>query len=109
MEYDAQLYENLSPKNSLAPLHVAAICNQPDCVNTLIEDHGADVNVVSKMHLTPLHFAASDGHIDVVKALLSYPQCDINIKASFLFYNTALGFAKWRGCENVVSLLEDIL
>ena len=99
--------EGKKQKNSLTPLHLAAICNQADCVKTLIEDYGADVNALSKEHLTPLHFAASDGHIDVVKALLSYPQCDITIKTTLWFYSTALDYAKWRGCKDVVSLLED--
>jgi hypothetical protein len=58
------------PESGLsAPLVVAAVSNQPEIVDLLV-DHGADVNAKGRWGGTALHWAAWRGSADAVDALI---------------------------------------
>jgi ankyrin repeat protein len=59
---------NAKNKNSLTPLHAAAMAGDRDTVALLI-NKGADVNAKSKDGLTPLHMASQQNHREVVELL----------------------------------------
>lgn len=54
----------------ITPLHLAAVGNAPDIVQTLLKQ-GSDVNMTDSRGLTPLHVAASNGFAEVVQELLN--------------------------------------
>ena len=62
------------------PLHLAAYCNHPDSVKTLVDVYKATINATDKFDRTALHHAAGYGFIDVVQVLVSNPQCDVTVR-----------------------------
>jgi Ankyrin repeats (many copies) len=67
------------PEGFGPPLMIAAVSNQPDLVDLLIE-HGADVNAKGKWGATALHLAAWRGSADAVDALIHHG-ADINARS----------------------------
>lgn len=62
-----------------SPLMLAAVSNQPDLVDVLV-DSGADVNAKGRWGATPLHWACWRGSADAVDALL-HRGADVNAKS----------------------------
>lgn len=59
-------------RRGLRPLHYAVFENDLECVRLLIEDFGADVNVIDEAGYSPLHLAAKYGFIDIMHILIDH-------------------------------------
>ena len=63
---------NASIRCGLRPLHYAVFENDIECVRLLIEDYGADVNVLDEAGYSPLHLASKYGFIDIMHILIEH-------------------------------------
>lgn len=72
-----QVNINGAVRRGLRPLHYAVFENDLECVRLLIEDYGADVNVLDDAGYSPLHLAAKYGFIDIMHLLIDHG-CLIN-------------------------------
>lgn len=61
---------NMTPRNALTPLHIAANCGHILAAELLIQ-HGADINKQDHQGHTPLHSAVVEGQTEIVSLLLS--------------------------------------
>ena len=59
-------------RRGLRPLHYAVFENDLECVRLLIEEHGADVNVIDEAGYSPLHLAAKYGFLDIMHILVDH-------------------------------------
>ena len=85
-----------------APLHFAAQHNHVEAAQVLLNEGGADPNVVTDARNAPLHLAAEQGHVDMTALLLrSRAEVDATTVSSW----TALHWAASRGRREVVELL----
>ncbi|KAI8746561.1 ankyrin repeat and KH domain-containing protein 1 [Biomphalaria glabrata] len=91
---------NRRSKHGWTALHVAALDNQYDCAETLLE-YGADVNIMCDGR-TPLHRAVRN--VSLVKLFL---ESHANVNAEDSYGNTPLMLTlkKWGYLKNVVKLL----
>ena len=64
-----------------SPLHWAATFGTPEVVRVLVENWGADVNVVNANGETPLHESVSRGQAEISNILL-LNGADMNIQAN---------------------------
>ncbi|CAF0827236.1 unnamed protein product [Rotaria sp. Silwood1] len=67
-----QLNINGAVRRGLRPLHYAVFENDFECVRLLIEDYGADVNILDEAGYSPLHLAAKYGFIDIMHILIDH-------------------------------------
>ncbi|MGE3954250.1 MAG: ankyrin repeat domain-containing protein [Parachlamydiales bacterium] len=102
---------SLSPKekgvNALdeegrSPLSKAAFAGDLESVKRLIEEEGADVNLVNSGGFTALHLAAHQGHTEVLGYLLDK---GADVKQKTEAGCSALHFAAGNGREEIVSTL----
>ncbi|KAJ8910026.1 hypothetical protein NQ315_003456 [Exocentrus adspersus] len=83
-------------------LHAACRLNNLDMVEYLVEEAGADVNILDENQCTPLHAAAHEGNLDIVQFLVEN-DCEMNIVNSA--GDTAFHDAAMRGFMKVVAFL----
>ena len=56
----------------MSALHYAAFNDRPNITKILLEEYGADVDIVNNAKNTALHLAAAKGHVAVAQILLDY-------------------------------------
>lgn len=100
---DGKRMWRMVPKNSFAPLHIAAERGYLEAAELLIE-YGADVNKQTPQGETPLHSAASEGQAEVASLLLS-KGADPTIKNRKK--KTPLDLALKAGKEDVVAVIRE--
>lgn len=67
-----QVNVNQCIRRGLRPLHYAVFENDFECVRILIEEFGADVNVLDEAGYSPLHLASKYGFIDIIHILIDH-------------------------------------
>ena len=83
-------------------LHLAAAAGHLSTIQ-LLQERGAQPDILDSSRNLPLHFAAWDGHVQVVEMLLS----DSNIDTQGYLGRTILCISALRGHETLVRLLLD--
>lgn len=63
----------------MSALHYAAFNDRPNIIKILLDEYGADVDIVNNAKNTALHLAAAKGHVAVAQILLDY-QASIHAK-----------------------------
>lgn len=62
---------DIMTKDSIGPLHMAALGGQPDVIEYLaIQSQVQTVDIMTRNRVTPLHFAALNGHLEAIKTLV---------------------------------------
>jgi ankyrin repeat protein len=85
---------NLTTSQNTTPVHFAVEINDSNLIKFLVNDHGANTEVVPGSVATPLMVAASLGHIKALKELIN---CGANIEAEDLYGYTAIAYAAIYG------------
>ena len=101
IEFDSKTVEKSTEKTRQAPLHLAVIHNQLECVRVLLEKN-CNVNTKDFIHITPLHYAASKGFEELAKLLLS-TNSDPNLKSKLK--QTPLHMASRNNRTAIIKLL----
>lgn len=91
--------------NGSTALHLAATKNSQKSLKYLVE-HGADINACDKHGRTPLYNAISAKYIAVITYLAEHG-ADLSIKDEWGM--TPYDFAKYRGFDDIVKLLEPVM
>lgn len=78
MQHGADVEQADSSGN--APLHFAAAYGWMDCIELLLNDGKANINVRNTWNITPINIAMLMNHVGCVKQLLNYPEIEVNCK-----------------------------
>uniref|UniRef100_A0A915J413 Uncharacterized protein n=1 Tax=Romanomermis culicivorax TaxID=13658 RepID=A0A915J413_ROMCU len=64
---------NKSDKLGRKAVHIAAICGDNECLNSLFHKYSADINgkTLEESSMVPIHFAAKEGHISTIEKLIA--------------------------------------
>eukprot|EP01031_Cornospumella_fuschlensis_P041401 gene41401-50517_t len=89
----------------LTALHKLAAWNKVDLINLLLDDPDLDINVVSSPIGSVLHSAVDMGAVEAVERLLTLPNLDLALLNKQ--GRTALDFAREKGLEKAVKLIEE--
>lgn len=98
-EFDVNAAEG---KLGFTALHIAAGCNHMDTAIKLLQEYGANINVLTKNQQTALHRACLKGHFAMTQALLLM---NIDYDAQDANQWTALHCAAYKDFDDCVSVL----
>ena len=87
----------------MTPLHCAVVSLQSECVRTLLEVEGIDVNIKNNYSMNLLHCASRNVNLECVKLLLEVTNVDVNLKDNVGFKSLAL--AKSSDKQQICDLL----
>lgn len=92
-------------KRGGAPMHVAAVCNSPGCIELMCYA-GCDVDIRNEQGTTPLMLACKFGNIDCVKRLLSH---GADVQSADKQHRTPLHYALADSRGSQINIAEALL
>ena len=96
------LNTNSRDQDGKTALHLAAAAGHSSTVQ-LLQEKGAESDILDSSKNLPIHYAAWDGHVHIVEILIS----DANMNVRGYSGRTLLSIGALRGHENIVRLLLD--